>query len=311
METKVKMKAQNIVCNPGRLVYHYTSMEVLDKILSNTNKGYITFHASSMHHLNDSTEFYYGFKQLRKLLPAIEKQIGDIDDKYRLSVTIDNEEMEITGSWSENFVDILLEGGKTPFVISTSSVGDSVPMWEMYGDGGRGVAIGLDIAPCYYQKPSNGQLIYLNTTNFDPKGINVIKVCQNLSLKHYAVRAAIDRYKEYIEKMKEAPENIQILKLHALYQISGITAPLSKHPSFSFEKEWRLIVYPDISDVCYKVNSKGEVYQYTEIHFPIEKIKKIVTGPKVNKENVDVLRLMVRHKDIIQCRVCPSKVPLR
>ena len=124
----------NIVHNQGQLVYHYTSLSTFNKIIEGIDNGDLIFHASALHCMNDTSEFIYGFKEFRRILPAIEQCVGNIDDSLKLSKMIDSEDWYLHGKWSEDFVKILHEGNKAPFSVSTSAHKDSIPMWAMYGD---------------------------------------------------------------------------------------------------------------------------------------------------------------------------------
>lgn len=186
----------NIIHNGGRLVYHYTSTSTLLKILDGIEDGNLVFYASGMSGLNDSSEFIYGFKQFRRLLPTIENKYGDLEQNRRISHIIrDIEDSNIAEKLNERFTDIMVKECRTPFVLSTSSNGDYIPMWAMYGDAGKGVAIGLDISNFYVPiKKDDGSMVY-DITGYDSVP-HALKVVNNLSLRHPAMSLSIRKYKK-------------------------------------------------------------------------------------------------------------------
>lgn len=303
---------ENIVHNQGNLVYHYTSLNVLMKMMDESDAENIFIHASGMHCMNDSSEFIYGFKQFRKLLPAVENKLGIIPDDLKLSRAIDNEANRIDGNWDERYVKTLLEKLLTPFVISTSSNGDNIPMWEMYGDAGRGVAIGIDIGNVYVpiKKPDGTKVLDFSKYNWND--IHAIKIVQHLSLGHPAIILTINAYRKYLEDAKQREIDLGDLQVRTLYTMCVLTSALIKHPAFQFEKEWRILSYAKQSDeICYKTNSKGFIIPYIRVPISKSQFRKIIIGPcnqgSYQKELIE--RLLV-DKKMTGCKVVCSKVPL-
>ena len=221
LEKKSRMeKSVNISHNHGQLVYHYTTLETLTVLLRNIEDNYFVFHASGLHYMNDSSEFAYGFNEFRKILPALENRIGNIDDHIKISTKIDNADQYMQGRWNHEFVNTLIEGNMTPFTISTSSLGDSIPMWAMYGNAGRGVALGLDVSNLYVRTKSNSGMIIFDTTQYDWESPHAFKVMQNLSLGHPAIQYAMNVYTEYLKKIQNVNNEKELgeLCLKALYR---------------------------------------------------------------------------------------------
>lgn len=66
--------------NIQEIVYHYTSLEVLDKILKN---GKLRF--SKMNSLNDRTEYKHGIELLKKKIIEFETK-NNIDNKFDINL---------------------------------------------------------------------------------------------------------------------------------------------------------------------------------------------------------------------------------
>lgn len=301
----------NIVHNQGQLVYHYTSLSTFNKIIEGIDNGDLIFHASALHCMNDNSEFIYGFKGFRKILPAIEQCVGNIDDSLKLSKMIESEDCYLHGKWSESFVKILHEGNRTPFSVSTSAHNDSIPMWAMYGDGGHGVAMGLDISNLY--KRGKNEKGIKNLVN--PDEVHALKIVQELSLDHPAVIYSMNIYKKYLEKVSQMSDENDILKqkINALYDMSVYASALVKHPAFKFEREWRIIETSKKSnDIHYKTNAKGELIPFIEIRIPISKLSRLVIGPCCdNPFQKRTIEELLRKIGMKNCKVIQSKVPYK
>ena len=308
-------KPVNISHNNERLVYHYTTLETLFALIKGMKDNLYIFHASGLHYMNDFTEFAYGFKELRKLLPALENKIGITDDQIRISTKLDNADQYLQGRLNYEFVNTLIEGNMTPFTISTSSLGDSIPMWAMYGNAGRGVALGLDISNLYVRTKSNNSMTILDSTQYDWESPHAYKVMQQLSLGHPAIQYAKSIYTEYQKKVQNVNSEKELgeLCLKALYNMSLFSAALIKHPAFKFENEWRILSLANSENKpCYKINSKGYLTSYLAVKIPMSVIRRIVIGPCCDKNyQYSMVKGLLQNNNLSGCKIVYSKVPYR
>lgn len=308
-------KPVNIVHNHERLVYHYTSFETLVALLEDIRDQHLIFHASGMHYMNDSSEFAYGFKEFRKILPALENRIGRIDEQIKISSRVDKADQYLLGRWNHEFVNTLIEGNLTPFTISTSSLGDNIPMWAMYGNAGRGVALGLDVANFFIRTKSEDGMEILDSTPYDRQTPHAYKVMQNLSLDHPAMLNVLSIYKEYLEKAQYIKDEIELGKLclKTLYHMSLFSAALIKHPAFKFENEWRIVGIANSGNKpCYKINSKGILSSYLEVKIPTSVLQKVIIGPCCEKDyQYAMIKGLLLKNGLSDCKVVYSKVPYR
>lgn len=284
-------------------------------LIENMDSDNLYFHASGMNCMNDSSEFLYGFKEFRRMLPAMEKRIGDIEESLKLSTTIDTEDRCLKGKWNERFVDIHFEGNKTPFVVSTSANSNSIPMWAMYGDAGGGIALGFDISNYYVPiKTEEGKEVH-DMTKCDFEGIHAMKVVHNLFLGHPAIIYSMGIYKKYIENAKNASDDSEImkLKLKALYEMSVLTSALVKHPAFKFENEWRILsLRSSTNDVLYKMNSKNQLVSYLKLGIPPKALKKVVIGPcNDGIQQKRLIKQILTKNNICECKVTYSLIPYK
>ncbi len=122
------------------LVYHYTSLETLRCIFEGYSEDnpFVTFWASNCTFMNDPREIIEGIELVREIL---DKQLPPIHkDKAKI----------ILRNTTNGLKDFLLIGTTTgqsdiPYAISFSPNKDNLNMWRMYGDSGKGIALGFDI----------------------------------------------------------------------------------------------------------------------------------------------------------------------
>ena len=124
--------------SPPPVLFHYTSMGVLEKI---TSTGQIW--ASEARFLNDSTEYGHARSYIRRMLE--DRTANDAALRTRVAG-----DLKIVDSRFEEH-DV--------FISSFSGAGDSLPQWRGYCSKGNGVAIGFNpyalkvgnprTCPCY------------------------------------------------------------------------------------------------------------------------------------------------------------------
>ncbi|MBR6121098.1 MAG: DUF2971 domain-containing protein [Prevotella sp.] len=300
--------------NQKKLVYHYTSINSFIKIADELKNGHLLFHANGLHYMNDSSEFIYGFKKFCELLPSMEKEIEGLNEELKLSNVIDKWNSYMNGHWEEMFIRTLKEENRTPFVISTSSDGDSIPMWAMYGYKGQGVAIGMEIVPYYTMtKTPDGKTVY-DITKYGDIKTRAFKVMPSLPLEHPAIIESKMAYKKYIAKAQQGYGDLTEMKLIAIYQMSVLSAALIKHPAFEFEKEWRILSFPQKpDDILYKTNINNDITPYIKQTISLSALKKIIIGPCNNgKYQKSIIEQLLRLKgNITNCQVVFSKIPYK
>lgn len=218
-------------------LFHYTTIEALFAgILSNKrNPGEeICLWASNCEYMNDPDEIKTGIKFAEEFLTLL---LGD----------------DVLFS-EESKTNML----KKTFILSFSACADELPMWNTYGNGGKGINLEIDLTD------------YLN---------------QNIH--HYLAGTLYsypDAAKRLSEKVRELSEKAQFKELIKKIQLdvdiellAWILVMITKNEYYDYENEIRLAyMFPE--QVEYRQN-KGLIIPYTKVFLPKEKLKSITIGP--------------------------------
>jgi hypothetical protein len=203
---------------PPAILYHYTSMNVLEKI---TDTGELW--ASEARFLNDSTEYEHARAYIRGMLEDRVKKSALL---YRIK-----EDLPIIDRRSDEY-DV--------FITSFSSEGDSLPQWRGYCSDGHGVAIGfnpdaltggdVEIGKSFRPVPDDEPAIEWS----------LLKCVYTDREKKKLIGDNIDGYLEVVKgKHPTLSPNRGATFLLSTIQMCR---PLFKNASFKEEQEWRLVV---------------------------------------------------------------------
>lgn len=267
-------------------IFHYTTTEVFDKIITNA-----TFRASNIFYLNDSKEYVYGVEKLKE----------KIDDN-NLRKLVDN----ISKSDGKSFPGL--------YTISFSKEADSLHQWITYSKE-SGVAMELDYN--LLQKNDESKKIWLLKQDIeeceeggflDASIIKPLKYIPENSKVEDFNRIWDDLFKEEDEtpegKNKEIVQEITLRML----------ASHIKSEDFKSEAEVRIATFPMILDKnCTKLNyfhTKGILRPYIDISFGCEEknafvkklpIKSVVVGPSGRQQMVfdSVVHRMIYGKNSV------------
>lgn len=237
------MRKQFYVPQRGQLLYQYTDIAALcNGILGEGREEgkEIRLWASSLAYMNDPAELETGVAVAVKLF----KDEFDIDLRVKQGI--------IEKVQNDTYVTSL-----TPNV-------DCLPMWNMYGNNGHGVALGFDST--ILTKSANVRLFkcLYNTTS--------------------TIRSFIKKWKndepDKIEKflMKELSIDISDYPLYLLLNLML----LSKDKGYSYEKEVRAIMSSK-EPVKYRYG-RGYIIPYKEYNLPAQALRKIWIGPSIDQE---------------------------
>lgn len=295
------------------LVYHYTTIECFQKILeSSINKrtGKITelkFWASSIYAMNDPMEFLHGYNLICNSLPNMEKSIGIIDDKYKLSV-LGDVKGEDEGKYNHNkIIETIYDSNDVPFILSFAKQKDFLPMWSTYANNGNGICLGIsnneykiDFAEGDY---SVEQLNNLHASDVCYDGID--EIVNRTLLNFY--KSSYEEYRKF--KSKELINR----KTKCLAQMALIGAPYHKHEAYKYEQESRLIKFcNNIKRVKFRCNAKGRIIPYLEVPIKKEYLKEIIIGPCADSISLKrEIKKELSKYDISVGLIVSSKVPYR
>jgi hypothetical protein len=201
--------------HPDRLLYHYTTQEGIKGIIE--KKVLWCTHSQFM---NDSSEFKYALRMLKTLIgERIKKERPDSSDRKFLERIDRYTNMKV---WTMNVcVGSLSDDG-----------GDSLSQWRAYGSANSGFSIGINGTKL--AELAEEKLFVLARCIYD-------ETRQNLLLE-----ALIDKAIEDDRVMTSTPPETPPLvpPTSNIIPLLNQYAPLLKHPSFSEEREWRLISRP-------------------------------------------------------------------
>lgn len=302
--------------------YHYTSSNAFHAII---NDGFVRF--SDIRYMNDKSETVYVVKVILDFLDehpgkylffreALDLLIG----KNHYS---DIKELRIT-SVPFNDIQNFEYMATRNFLFCLSTEKDSLNMWNYYVQNGRyeGFNIGFNLNELIrtFDTPSEKEM----------EGFSVYygKVIYKKEKQIEAVKEILER----IEKMKNYGIN-PILPFAAMTLLNEIESKglFIKHPEFSSEREYRIVVYiaekriPHsaseaqkyfgennkliVEDFCVK---NGMIVPFLKVKIPLASISKVTLSPiaefdLASKSAAEFLRI----KGFNKAEVVPSKIPIR
>ncbi len=297
------------------LVYHYTTTECFQKILENSidkKTGKITefkFWASSIYAMNDPTEFLHGYSLICKELPKMERSIGIIDDKYKLSV-LDVAQCEIdVKNKQNNITEAIYDSDDIPFILSfvKQECRDFLPMWSTYANNGNGICLGfcnneyqIDFAEGDY----NVELLHrLHASDVSYDGID--DIANRTLLNFYS--NSYEKYRNYESK------ELMSCKIRCLAQMALIGAPYHKHEAYRYEQESRLIKFcKNANQVKYRSSERGRFIPYLEVPIKKDFLKEIIIGPCADGVALkrDIKKELNKY-GVYDIEIIPSRVPYR
>lgn len=300
------------------LGYHYTSVEVLMALLDNLNNDTFLFHASSVFSLNDPTEMKFGYEKIIELLPQFEKELSIEEEKYKLSNFWNNDTLYTPDHWHQLHLDMMENSFQHPFILSYSQNRDTLPMWNMYGKNGAGIALGLDLRMYFYKQLSgDGKKIY-DITHLDMNQPHSVDVeYGKVPCLTFPFLMAKTCYVKYWEGIQNKTENHKLAEtqLNVITNMMKVAAPFVKHKAYEFEKESRLIQFHNnINDIKTKINSIGKIIPYIEVELPKAYLKEIIIGPCCDFNTVKKcieLKMLQKGIELKDFEITPSSVPYR
>ncbi len=298
------------------LGYHYTSVDSFMKILDGIENGVFKFHASSIFSLNDPTEMKYGYKEIARLIPQVEEELSVNDIRYKLSGIWSIDPQLSLDKWMTIHLLKMNENFQHSCIISYSREGDNLQLWRMYGNNGKGVALGLDVRNYYIERFSaDGQRI-LDWSHIDMKYPRAIDVEYGIippkSLPYSLLRAEYSKYWDSVQGITNKDEIID-KQIDAMTQMTIIVAPFVKHTTYSYEKESRIIqVHKKVEDIKIKPDVQRGLKPYIEVDIPTSNMKEIVIGPCSDYDLIKkCIEIKLLQKDIKDVEIVRSVVPYR
>jgi hypothetical protein len=259
--------------NPAELLWHYTSLETLKKIIGCPK----TIHASLLSKMNDYQEGRWLLSRVREnplvFRDIVSSGIADGSGLNHRGMLVGHSPLLYT------------------FVFSLSSESDPLSQWRAYANGGRGVAIGFDvremteIAKCWrhWDKLENGSVLAKVEYKVEKQKLVIDYLVQKLMER----QEVYDRHIRDINPMATGLSRGQPLfeTRNWLMETLRYFEPHFKNPEFKEEREWRLIYYASQSTETaplvpsYRVSKDDDdLIPYVEFRLATC-IKSVVLGP--------------------------------
>ena len=271
------------------ILYHYTSLEVLKCLFSNYSQDnpYLTFWATNCAFMNDP-------KEISECIDLIKIAITGISCprlRQRAYNVFNNDKIKDAMLF---FSTIAKSEAGIPYAVSLSKNKDNINMWQMYGDKGRGVALGFNRDKI---TGDGFELVNCIYNDNDIKGmINEIRKC-------------IKVFFEQLDKQTIDIPQSQYEFICSLRVFSKIAAQI-KNKAYNYEKESRLLTQCPAPEFRVVNNI---IKPYTIVKVPVESLNSIVLGPAANKQNISSLQLFFLSKGLsdIASNITESAVPYR
>jgi Protein of unknown function (DUF2971) len=258
--------------NPADLLWHYTSLETLQKIIGCPK----TIHASLLGKMNDYQEGRWLLSRVRED-PSVFRDI--------VSSGIANGSQLHRG----------MLAGHSPllhtFVFSLSSQSDLLSQWRAYANGGRGVAIGFDVSEmtetvkCWRHWDKLENKIVLAPVEYEEENQKI--VIDVLVQKLMERQEVYDRHIRDIDpRATGLSRQRPLLETRSwLMEILRFFEPHFKNPAFKEEREWRLIYYASQSPEAAPLVPSYRVSKYDDDLIPYVEfrlatcIRSVILGP--------------------------------
>jgi hypothetical protein len=279
---------KHLAQKPPHVLYHYTSMEVLEKI---TRNGEIW--ASDIEFLNDSDEYVNAKAFIKN---ELEMRVAK-NERLRSIV-----HAQVGQMYHElDHLDL--------YVASLSTEGDSLPQWRGYCPDGQGVAIGF--LPWAL---TSGKL---DMAEGDVKSIDreLLKCVYTLKEKTKLLDAHLSHFLKLVTKHfgTDSMEPGRFLQ-----SLTEVCCPFFKNESFRDEMEWRLSIrclYRDVPKRDFHIG-RSTVVPHLRIdlreNYRLNFIKEVVIGPTPDKSLAFMgVKTLLNRRDLSSVAVRNSNIPYR
>jgi hypothetical protein len=279
-----------LAIEPPELLFHYTTIGGAYGILSSDSLW-----MTKIRYLNDTSELEIGITTLRELLEDVMRQPGSADELELLD-TVRNG----LGSYISSNI----------CVSSFCEHGDLLSQWRWYGEGGRGVSIGVSSSVL---RGMAHAAIHLWQCVYDAEAHRRLLVdLVDRLLETYRSEKARHSGPFTAEKKDAVLKQFFVTFLQI--------APIIKNPNFAEEREWRLVSSPvNLDDDAYGVSVVGDrIMQRYELKFPRDDdgwcraIRRVVVGPTKDPELIGEAIAVLCHKNRFECpTIAYSSIPFR
>ncbi len=241
----------------NKLFGHYTSQAGLMGILSTE-----TIWATNIRFLNDEHEFQDALNLIEEIVKRSKMTPDHRDyDVYKAFIDRVNKKLK-------TLYDYITE---SIFTFSLSQETDLLSQWRGYCPQNNGYCVVFDIDRLFEQIQAALASVHLVECVYEKDRKE--KKLKKLLNAYWGEYLALETDKQRLKTIDEFADEVMLLASHF------------KHPSFSEEKEKRIVVFSEhVPDGDHKFREgRFSIIPYIELPAPRELIKKIVIGPTSNK----------------------------
>ncbi len=279
-------------------LYHFTNSKAFQQILENKEVW-----GRSIFNQSDPTELRYANLLLKQASMKLDQRSFAGHSSLATSMC----RVVIDHALSKNFSETL-----HTFIISLTANSESMALWKSYGHQGKGFCLGF--APVKV-----GQLSLVDEIG---KSASLWKVVYQRAHQEAIFEETLDAYLAYIDE-KVAPFFDQLSKAEQdevwkeiganwLTEIQ-IRCCLIKHPSFEFEKEWRIIFSEPKVDVLKPSKSAlkfdSELKPYVPVPFGANStelplcLSSVICGPTHHEEAISAAIKLLENAKLPEVKV--------
>lgn len=283
------------------LVYHYTNIDTLEKILAKTSKENptLTLRATHCNFLNDGSENTLGCMVLAKCIGQIEEDLN-LDEKYRISSLFNEPRFINLAINDQRTFDDHAESEKSYYVISFSKDEDSLVMWSMYGNKGDGVALGFDtdgLVPieegdCSIANYLKGECLYWTDLELSKPTLDKDSKLYGSIKEIYSQMSLLDVRKALkVLYLNEVPDGLMdfVINETIAKNLISFCSIFHKLGMWQNEHEYRVSMTDPFKTQYYK-SASGTYIPYTEVAYPLKALKEIMIGPKCGRNAYGMVR---------------------
>ncbi|WP_271800223.1 DUF2971 domain-containing protein [Dietzia maris] len=262
------MPEQDVAKRP---IYHYTDAAGLRGILQT---GRIW--ATHTDFLNDAAELEFATIKLKDALREQIDLVEGLDESHEQGGS-----REVALYFMREFVENLngTVGGNV-YVSSFSLDGDSLAQWRAYAP--AGYAIEFDEMDFFSLDPEEHEKALGIVPGGYPQG-RWKEIAYGLEAAAYATTLAKGARDHYLSTLPSGNSGVHVHAAMAGFFADDL--PLMKHPSFSGEREQRLVIDRRAASVLFRdTNQAMGPIPYVEVPFHKNSIKGVIVGPGPNQE---------------------------
>jgi len=301
----------------NKIVCHYTSSDAFVNMVNTGGgiNGELTFWASSVYYMNDTSEMTVLYDELIKIMPKIEKELNLSDNLLSeiQSTSRLNNGLTIGDVVKDLFYRCIF---RDVYAISFSDQIDTLPMWSMYGKNVNGLCLVFEMEKLNSNLNENHKLKEVYYSLEKGPAWDYLK----------------EKYKYYYEEESNIGYRWIGFITSVLLDLSGRV----KNISYDYEQEYRIIDHViDMNDLLKRqvnlnmIDPKpsewpayiseadlrvrdGLMIPYKKIKFPLEFLSKVIVGPSKNQTlQKEALRVLLKRTHLKEDDFILSNIPYR